>query len=143
MPRGPYHAHTTDFRRIKPMATPEDRYYLESHEWHKPEGDHVLIGISQVAVDELTDITYLEVTKDAGPIAKGQSFGEIESVKATSELYCGIDGEVVEVNRAVLDNPALINDDCYGQGWILKIKPADLEQVKSLINADDYAAQNG
>lgn len=124
------------------MATPDDRYYLESHEWHKPEGDLVLIGISQVAVDELTDITYLEVIKDAGPISKGETFGEIESVKATSELYAGIDGEVVAVNQEVIENPALINEDCYGKGWILKIKPNDPEQVKSLISANDYAAQN-
>ena len=125
------------------MATPTDRYYLESHEWHKPEGDYVLIGISQFAVDELTDITYLEVSKNAGPIAKGQTFGEIESVKATSELYSGIDGEVVEVNQEVLDNPAIINEDCYGKGWILKVKPADPAQVQSLIGAADYADQNG
>lgn len=124
------------------MAAPEDRYYLSSHEWHKPEGDLVLVGISQVAVDELTDITYLEVEKDAGPIAKGETFGEVESVKATSELYAGIDGEVVAVNQEVLDNPALLNDDCYGAGWILKIKPSDPEQVKSLLSAADYQSQN-
>lgn len=124
------------------MAAPEDRYYLASHEWHKPEGDLVLIGISQVAVDELTDITYLEVEKDAGPIAKGESFGEVESVKATSELYAGIDGEVVAVNQEVLDNPALLNDDCYDAGWILKIKPSDPEQVKSLLSPADYQSQN-
>lgn len=124
------------------MAAPEDRYYLASHEWHKPEGDLVLIGISQVAVDELTDITYLEVEKDAGPIAKGESFGEVESVKATSELYAGIDGEVVAVNQDVLDNPALLNDDCYDAGWILKIKPSDPEQVKSLLSPADYQSQN-
>ena len=123
------------------MSTPDDRFYLESHEWHKPEGDLVLIGISQAAVEELTDITYLEVSKDAGPISKGESFGEIESVKATSELYCGIDGEIVEVNQQVVENPALINEDCYGQGWILKIKPADPDQAKALLSADDYAAQ--
>lgn len=124
------------------MAAPEDRYYLASHEWHKPEGDLVLIGISQVAVDELTDITYLEVEKDAGPIAKGEAFGEVESVKATSELYAGIDGEVVAVNQEVLDNPALLNDDCYDAGWILKIKPSDPEQVKSLLSPADYQSQN-
>ena len=124
------------------MAAPEDRFYLSSHEWHKPEGDHVLVGISRFAVDELTDITYLEVEKDAGPVAKGEAFGEVESVKATSELYSGIDGEVVEVNQAVIENPALLNDDCYDTGWILKIKPRDPSQVQSLLNAADYLAQN-
>lgn len=124
------------------MAAPDDRYYLPSHEWHKPEGDHVLVGISQFAVDELTDITYLEVEKDSGAITKGESFGEVESVKATSELYSGIDGEVVDVNQEVLDNPALLNEDCYDAGWILKLKPSDPEQVKTLLNATDYQAQN-
>jgi len=122
------------------MTAPDDRQYLSSHEWHKTEGDLVTIGISQPAVDELTDITYLEVTNDSGPIEAGESFGEIESVKATSELYCGIAGEVAEVNQAVLDNPALINDDCYGQGWILKVKPADPSATGSLLSAADYQA---
>jgi len=125
------------------MAAPDDRHYLPSHEWHKPDGDHVLIGISKFAVDELTDITYLEVEKDSGPIAKGEPFGEVESVKATSELYCGIDGEIVEVNQEVLDNPALLNEDCYDAGWILKIKPSDASQVDGLLSASDYQAQQG
>ena len=90
------------------MPVPDDRTYLASHEWHKPEGELIVIGISQPAVEELTDITYLEVSKDAGSIDAGESFGEIESVKATSELYCGIAGEVVAVNQEVIDNPALI-----------------------------------
>lgn len=123
------------------MAAPDDRHYLPSHEWHKPQGDHVLIGISKFAVDELTDITYLEVEKDSGPITKGEPFGEVESVKATSELYSGIDGEVVEVNQEVLDNPALLNEDCYDAGWILKIKPSDASQVDGLLSAADYEAQ--
>ena len=122
------------------MSAPDDRYYLASHEWHKPEGDLVSIGISQAAVDELTDITYLEVTTDSGPVDAGATFGEIESVKATSELYTGIAGEVVEVNQAVLDNPALINDDCYGQGWIIKVKPSDPDATAKLLNAADYQA---
>lgn len=125
------------------MAAPDDRHYLPSHEWHKPDGDHVLVGISKFAVDELTDITYLEVEKDSGPIAKGEPFGEVESVKATSELYCGIDGEVVEVNQEVLDNPALLNEDCYDAGWILKVKPSDASQVDGLLSASDYEAQQG
>ena len=123
------------------MTAPDDRQYLASHEWHKTEGDLVAIGISQVAVDELTDITYLEVTKDAGSIDKGESFGEIESVKATSELYTGITGEIVEVNQEALDNPAIINEDCYGKGWIIKIKPADPGATGSLLSGADYQAQ--
>jgi len=124
------------------MPSPDDRTYLPSHEWHKPEGDLIVIGISQTAVDELTDITYLEVTKDSGPINANEVFGEIESVKATSEMYCGISGEVVEVNQAVIDNPAIINDDCYDAGWIIKVKPTDPNAAKGLLSAADYQAQH-
>lgn len=125
------------------MGSPDDRRYLQSHEWHKVEGDVVVVGISQFAVDELTDITYLEISKDSGPIAKGESFGEIESVKATSELYSGIDGEVVEVNQAAVDAPESINDDPYGAGWLIKIKPTNPADVDSLMNAGDYDGVNG
>lgn len=122
------------------MPAPDDRRYLESHEWHKPEGEFVLIGISQFAVDELTDITYLEITAE-GTIDKGDTLGEIESVKATSELYSGIAGEVVEVNQAVVDDPSLINRDCYGNGWIVKLKPSDPGQLDALMSAADYEKQ--
>ncbi len=122
------------------MPAPDDRRYLESHEWHKPEGDVVTIGISQFAVDELTDITYLEITAE-GSIHQGDTLGEIESVKATSELYTGIDGEVIEVNQAVIDDPSLINRDCYGDGWIVKIRPSDPAQLENLLSAADYEKQ--
>lgn len=124
------------------MAAPKDRTYLPSHEWHKPEGDLVVVGISQFAVDELTDITYLEVITREGHVTAGQTIGEIESVKATSELYTGIAGEVVAVNEALLENPALINEDPYEAGWILKIRPSDPAQVQTLLAAPDYDAQN-
>lgn len=124
------------------MSTPQDRVYLPSHEWHKQEGDLVVLGISQFAVDELTDITYLEVLTREGSITQGQTIGEIESVKATSELYTGIDGEVVEVNDAALENPAVINEDPYEAGWILKIRPSTPAQLQSLLSAADYDAQN-
>jgi glycine cleavage system H protein len=122
------------------MHAPDDRRYLESHEWHKPEGELVVIGISRFAVEELTDITFLEVTAE-GAIGKGDPLGEIESVKATSELYCGIDGEVVEVNQAVVDDPSLINRDCYGEGWIVKVRPRDAGQLQGLLSPSDYERQ--
>jgi len=128
-------------KELSRMATRDDRFYLSSHEWHKPDGDFVLIGISEQAVEELTDITYVEVTTEEGDIDAGEPFGEIESVKATSEMYCGISGEVVEVNQEVIDNPALLNEDCYDKGWIVKVKPSDPKQVESLLSPADYAAQ--
>lgn len=120
------------------MPSPADRRYLQSHEWHKPEGDLIVIGISQFAVDELTDITYLDIKKKTGPLTAGQSFGEIESVKATSELYAGVAGAVVAVNQEAIDNPALINEDPYHRGWLIKVKPENPSAVGKLLASADY-----
>lgn len=125
------------------MPSPDDRRYAKTHEWHKPEGDLVVIGISKFAVDELTDITFLDITKTQGQAKAGETFGEIESVKTTSDLYAGIDGQVVEVNQEAIDNPGIINDDPYEQGWMIKIKPDDPSQVEQLMNAGAYDAQVG
>ena len=121
------------------MEIPSDRRYLATHEWHRLTDDGLVeIGISAPAVDELTDITYVEVTRDSGPIAAGDVFGEIESVKATSDLFCGIAGEVVAVNDAVVDHPERINDDCYGDGWIIRVRPDDPAAVDGLLDAAAY-----
>ncbi len=120
------------------MASPADRRYLESHEWHKPEGELVVIGISQFAVDELTDITYVDIKKQTGPIKAGEAIGEIESVKATSDIYCGISGEVVAFNQAVIDDPSLINKDPYGDAWLIKVKPSDAAEMEKLLPSDQY-----
>jgi glycine cleavage system H protein len=124
------------------MPSPDDRRYLETHEWHKPEGDLVVCGISQFAVDELTDITYVEVTDPDGEVEPGAAYGEIESVKATSELYCGVPGRIVEVNQRVIENPAIINEDCYGRGWIIKVRPDDPAALGALMPADEYDKQH-
>lgn len=120
------------------MPSPDDRRYLESHEWHKAEGDLITIGLSQFAVSELTDITYLEITAEQGSIAAGDSFGEIESVKTTSELYCGVSGEVVAVNEQVIEHPELINEDAYGRGWMIKVRPSDAGMLDALLAAQEY-----
>ncbi len=125
------------------MASPDDRRYLETHEWHKRDGELVTIGISRFAVDELSDITYVDISAGDGRIHKGESFGEIESVKATSELYIGIDGEVMEVNQAVIDNPAMINEDPYDKGWLIKVRPVDAGQLDDLISPEQYEQDHG
>jgi len=124
------------------MASKDDRKYLESHEWHKTDGDLVVIGISQFAVEELTDITFLEILKTDGEVKAGEVFGEIESVKATSELYAGVDGEVVEVNQAVVDSPETINEDPWEAGWLIKIRPSDASQLDNLMDAAAYDGQH-
>ncbi len=120
------------------MASPNDRRYTKTHEWHKLEDGNVTLGISKFAVEELTDITFVEVKKKSGPIKAGEAFGEIESVKATSELYSGIDGTIVAFNQAAIDNPAIINEDPFGKGWLLKITPSSPAQLDSLLSAGDY-----
>jgi len=124
------------------MASPDDRKYAETHEWHKVDGDTVTIGITRFAVDELTDITYLEFSKESGEVGQGETFGEIESVKTTSDLYSGVAGEIVEVNQEAVDNPAIINEDPWEKGWLIKVKASDLSQVDSLMSAEEYDQKN-
>ncbi len=122
------------------MDIPSDRRYKDTHEWHKLDAATglVSVGISRVAVDQLTDITFVEVKTKNGVIVAGAVFGEIESVKATSDMYVGLAGEVVEVNAAVIDNPAIINQDPYDKGWIIKLKPTDAGQLNQLMSAEAY-----
>jgi glycine cleavage system H protein len=124
------------------MSSPTDRKYSKSHEWHKLDGDTVTIGISQFAVDELTDITYVEFTETEGEISKGDPFGEIESVKATSEIYSGVTGEIIEVNSALEEAPETLNEDPYEKGWLIKIKASDPTQLDELMSAEDYDKEN-
>src|SRR5436305_10101998 len=105
------------------MSVPTDRTYLQTHEWHKLEGDGIItIGITQIAADELTDVTYVSLPKVGDKIQANSRFGEIESVKATSDLYSGITGVVTEINAALAANPAVVNSDPYNQGWMIRVK---------------------
>jgi glycine cleavage system H protein len=122
---------------------PNDRYYLETHEWHKVDGDTVTIGITQIAADELTDITYVSLPVVGTKLDANGRFGEIESVKATSDLYSGVAGEVVAVNEQLGANPGLVNNDPYGQGWMLKLRASDPNAAKKLLSADDYLKKTG
>jgi glycine cleavage system H protein len=126
------------------MPAPTDRRYLETHEWHKPEGDGtVAIGITQFAADELTDITFVQLPKVGTKLTANKPFGEIESVKATSDLYSGISGEVVAVNGDLTTKPGLVNTDPYAGGWMIKIKPSDPGEVNKLLSSEDYLKKTG
>ena len=125
------------------MASPDDRRYAPTHEWHQPQGDLIVIGVSQFAIDELTDVTYVDIIRTEGEIKAGEIFGEIESVKATSDLYSSVDGQIVEVNESPIDDPTIINKDPFGEGWLIKIKPSDPSQLDNLMAADAYDAQAG
>ena len=124
------------------MPAPNDRRYTESHEWHKQDGDIVTIGITQHAVDELTDITYVDLPQPGKKLEAGKRFGEIESVKATAELNSAVSGEVVETNPALKDDPSLVNTDPYGRGWMIKIK-APGANLSALLTGEAYTSKHG
>ena len=120
------------------MSVPTDRRYSETHEWYKLEGDAVTLGITQFAADELTDITYIELAKEGARVEAGKPCGELESVKATSELYCAVSGVVIARNAGLADHPELVNQDAFGAGWMLKIRLSDASALSSLMDADRY-----
>jgi glycine cleavage system H protein len=122
---------------------PNDRKYLETHEWHKVDGDTATIGITQIAADELTDITFVSLPKVGAKLTANKPFGEIESVKATSDLYSGVTGEVVAVNDALNDDPGLVNRDPYSGGWMIKVKLANPAEAGKLLAVDDYLKKTG
>ena len=117
--------------------------YTKSHEWAAIDGDTATIGISQYAVDQLTDVTHVEPKKVGTATKAGQPFGEIESVKAVFDLNAPLDGEIVEVNAKVKGNPSLINSDPYGEGWLIKIKLAPGASTAHLKSFADYEKQLG
>jgi glycine cleavage system H protein len=122
---------------------PADRRYLATHEWHKLDGDIVTLGITQFAADELTDITFVSMPKIGEKLSAGKRFGEIESVKATSDLYCGVAGAVTETNTELNSSPGLINSDPYHKGWIMKVKVASPDDFNKLLSLEDYLKQIG
>lgn len=125
------------------MDLPNDRKYLESHEWHKIAGDTATIGITQTAADELTDVTYVSLPKVGDKLTANSRFGEIESVKATSDMYSGLSGTVTEVNDALSNDPGLVNRDPYHGGWMLKIKLTNLAEADKLLSVEEYLKKTG
>ena len=117
------------------MSIPEELQYTRSHEWIRTEGDTATIGITDHAQDELGDIVFVELPETGATFDAGDSFGTVESVKAVSDLYTPVGGEVVEVNAALNDSPEKINEDPYGEGWIVKIQ---VSGDADLLSASDY-----
>jgi glycine cleavage system H protein len=120
-------------------VNPEDLHYTTSHEWVRIDGDIGTIGITDHAQKELGEIVYLEMP-DVGHVYNAdEEFGTVESVKAVSELYIPISGEVVEINKSAVSEPGIVNDDPFGDGWLIKVKLTTDEEVKKLMSADEYA----
>ncbi len=121
------------------MNFPENLKYTESHEWLRIEGDEAIIGITEFAASHLGDVVFVEIETEGESLEKGESFGTIEAVKTVSDSYMPLEGEVIEVNEAVIDEPALVNKDCYGEGWLIKIKLANPADADALMDAAAYA----
>jgi glycine cleavage system H protein len=116
-----------------------DRRYTKDHEWAKTEGGDVLIGITAFAVDQLGDITLVNVDVKAGDtITAGKAFGTIESVKTLSDLFAPISGKIARVNGDLEKSPELVNDDCYGKAWMIAITPSDAAEVEKLLDSAAY-----
>ncbi len=123
------------------MNFPSDLKYTENDEWIRVEGGQGIIGISDYAQDQLSDVVYLEVNVgDGDSLEKGESFGVVESVKAASDLYMPVGGKVEEINDDLADTPELMNSDPYGEAWVLKISITDLSELESLMDSEAYAA---
>src|SRR5688500_19018037 len=117
---------------------PDDFRYTKEHEWVSVDGDVGTIGITDHAQHELGDIVYVDLPKPGASIAQGSTIGSVESVKAVSDIYSPVSGEVVEVNAALADTPEKLNEDPHGAAWLVKVKLASPEEVKSLLSAEDY-----
>ncbi len=115
----------------------DELLYSESHEWVKVDGNIAIIGVSDFAQEEMGDITYVDVPAEGDSVTKGEDFGALESVKASSELYSPVSGEVVAVNEELEDKPELINEDPYG-AWIIKVEMSDKAELEGLLSAAAY-----
>lgn len=122
------------------MAAPENLKYTKTHEWVQIDDDTVTLGITDAAQTELGDITYLELPVAGEQLSSGEPFGVVESVKAASDMYSPIDGEVIERNDEAVDSPELINQSPYEKAWLIKVKVSDPSQLDSLLSSSDYDA---
>lgn len=125
------------------MNVPDDLYYAESHEWARVEGENARVGITDHAQAELTDVVYVELPKVGATAEPKGQIAVVESVKAASDIYAPVKGTVVEVNKALESNPALINTDPFGEGWIFVLKMDAPDQVKQLKDAAGYRKMIG
>jgi glycine cleavage system H protein len=123
------------------FEVPDELRYLESHEWTTTDGDTVRVGVSDFAQDELGDVVFVELPRVGDEVVAGEAFGVVESIKAVSDLYAPVSGEVVAVNEELFDRPELVNEDPYGDGWMLEVDPSDGGDAAGLLDANEYDAQ--
>jgi glycine cleavage system H protein len=117
---------------------PPDLKYSKEHEWARVDGNTVTVGITQFAAEQLGDVVYVDLPAAGTEVKQFARFGEIESVKTVSDLFSPVGGQIIEVNDDVKDNPEKVNEDTYGEGWLLKIELSDASQLDSLMDANAY-----
>ena len=122
---------------------PADLKYAKSHEWVRVIGDTAVVGITDHAQQELTDVVFVELPAVGRQVKAGEACAVVESVKTASDIYSPVGGQIVEVNKAVADNPALVNSDPYGSGWFYKIRLNDLSELDKLLSPENYKKQIG
>jgi len=122
------------------MSIPENLKYTKDHEWISINGDTVTVGITEFAQGELGDIVYVEIETEGEELSKEEIFGSVEAVKTVSDLFMPISGELVEFNEELEANPALVNSDPYGKGWMVKIKISDTSELDDLLDATAYSS---
>lgn len=120
------------------MNFPSDVMYHPEHTWARPEGDIVVVGISDYAQDQLGEVLYVEMPEVGDEVTQGEVFGSIESAKVVSDLYAPVSGEVVEINEALEDSPELTNESPYENGWVIKVKVKDKEELNNLLDSEKY-----
>ncbi len=121
------------------MNFPDDLRYTREHEWARKKGRNVVVGITEYAQDQLGDVVYLELPDVGDAVKKGESFGVVESTKAVSELFAPVSGKIVEVNDPLSDAPETINEDPYGEGWMVTIEPSDPSELDALLDPKAYS----
>ncbi|MBI5653017.1 MAG: glycine cleavage system protein GcvH [Chloroflexi bacterium] len=122
----------------KKIVYATDRKYAESHEWAKPEGDLVVIGISDYAQDQLGDVVFVELPSVGATVSAGKTFGVVESVKAASDVYAPISGAVAEINESLKEHPETVNKDAFNAGWFIKVRPSNAGEMEKLFDAATY-----
>jgi glycine cleavage system H protein len=123
------------------LEYPDDLKYLDSHEYVRLDGEIATIGISAFAIDQLGDIVFIELPDVNSALEKGETFGSIESVKAVEDMYAPVTGTVIERNDAIVESPELIAEDPYGEGWFLKVRVNDADELEDALSASEYQAQ--
>lgn len=125
-------------KELDDLNLPENLKYTKDHEWAEKKNDLIVIGINDYAQDQLGEIVFVELPEVGDEFDQEEEFGSVESVKAVSEIYLPVSGEVVEINTDLEDAPELVNDSCYAKGWLVKIKPSDPSQMDGLMDKSAY-----